>query len=678
MEAHGPLAQHGAGSTWPPSGKRPGKSNHSLQGLAGVSDLVIIANLCVVVLEADSRAKGEFPHWYDYADHVFSMFFVLEMLARLAIDKMKFFTSYTNFVDLVSILADIILQLVITVTGEKELLCTFRNVRLLRLLRVLRHFRELWSIVYKMVGVARAMVWITALLFCVLLVWSVIAVDVLHPLVQDLDSAGQLGTCTRCVDAFASVTEAASTWFLLIIAGDGELWYSLAAPLAVRHASAAVLTTLVFSTVNLGALTMIVIVIVDRSQRWGPIRNVETLVTGAATAGAGSVAGGSHPFSPLRQGAASPWRSHGAKDCSQGDSMLPEYAHARAMLAKLCAGRGRALTMEEVDTCFDGDSEVSSAIKALNVSKEEMKTAFTIVDAGRAGTVDPAELVNALHGIKTQDSFALLLLIKHCVAELSARSGAGTAPGMYSMRDHGTLAANGFHQGKEGHRLVSPTTQLSAPVPPQESTSSMPLRAAALGCGVDGAAPLQSPSCEMNGVPPMPSLEGLGGAGDVCAIVQRLEAEVTPLVRTMAQRIEEQVVAQRRTVDLMTSMGDSLSRLLELSSRMMNTWSDNSTSQPGDGGTFQSNGRLRQRSPLEPPPGHNKVPSASSMDSELFNTATSTSSIGRAPGAASSRGRSSSGAGRSGPDGGTDNFADIGVGERGHFVPRGPHSCHCQ
>merc|ERR1711904_710832 len=77
-----------------------------------------------------------------------------------------------------------------------QILRSMRMLRLLRAARVIISFKELYSLIVGMSSCLRTLVWAAALVFLMLTMWSIIAVEFLHPYVSDLARNGLYDDCT--------------------------------------------------------------------------------------------------------------------------------------------------------------------------------------------------------------------------------------------------------------------------------------------------------------------------------------------------------------------------------------------------------------------------------------------------------------------------------------------------
>jgi hypothetical protein len=90
--------------------------------------------------------------------------------------------------------------------------------------------------------------------------WSIVAVEYLHPYVAELSRDGFYDDCTYCSRSFSNIMYANLTFFQ-IVSGDG--WSDLARPLITNHPWTAVLFVGVIFTMVFGMLNLVTAVIVD-------------------------------------------------------------------------------------------------------------------------------------------------------------------------------------------------------------------------------------------------------------------------------------------------------------------------------------------------------------------------------------------------------------------------------
>merc|ERR1719487_1154284 len=97
-----------------------------------------------------------------------------------------------------------------------SVLRTIRLARLLRVARLFSAFTELWALIRGLVGCIRTLFWAVILMLTTITVWSIFAVELIHPEMSALASEGVWTTCGWCEHAFSSVMMANLTFFQII------------------------------------------------------------------------------------------------------------------------------------------------------------------------------------------------------------------------------------------------------------------------------------------------------------------------------------------------------------------------------------------------------------------------------------------------------------------------------
>merc|ERR1719181_336704 len=103
-----------------------------------------------------------------------------------------------------------------------------RVLRLVRIFRLLTAFRSLYLIVNGFADTMKTIFWALVLLFLLLAMCSLIAVDFLHEHEKDLCERGAFGDSIRCQDHFSSVSRGIVTFIQTVIIGDE--WGSVTIP----------------------------------------------------------------------------------------------------------------------------------------------------------------------------------------------------------------------------------------------------------------------------------------------------------------------------------------------------------------------------------------------------------------------------------------------------------------
>jgi hypothetical protein len=200
---------------------------------------IIVVSVILCVVEVDMRAQEiTIPTWMTIIECMLQLCFVTELSMRIHVLRTKFFQVTANVMDLIIVTVDFILSIVcIAVEAEKapysSVFRLFRILRTARLNRVLSDFRELYLIVHGFASALKTIIWGSVMLAVVLVVWSILAVEVLNPLAKELGKQGAYPNCERCPRAFASIAQSSLTFFQTILAGDA--WGVLCVPIIEHH-----------------------------------------------------------------------------------------------------------------------------------------------------------------------------------------------------------------------------------------------------------------------------------------------------------------------------------------------------------------------------------------------------------------------------------------------------------
>merc|ERR1719491_2057570 len=163
---------------------------------------VVLGNIGLLLIETDMRAAEEdLPEWLIILNWVCLGFYTIELTARLYVFRAQFFKLSYNILDLVIVGTDLLFEVLTPAIGDMPNVTVLRICRVLRALRFIRavrtlvFFRELYMIMNGFFSAMKAIVWATVLLFVVLMIWSVVFVELIQPLVQDMVEQGEFQDC---------------------------------------------------------------------------------------------------------------------------------------------------------------------------------------------------------------------------------------------------------------------------------------------------------------------------------------------------------------------------------------------------------------------------------------------------------------------------------------------------
>merc|ERR1712100_83919 len=135
--------------------------------------LVVLINIMVIIAQTDAEAGGDkAPSWMRVANMCFLCFYVVELMVRFWIARSRFF------------------------------------------MHIVDRFPELHMIVHGIFSSFKALFWGCISMLCVLLLWSIAAVQIVNPInIRITDTQRlQYEECEYCEEAFTSVPRAFLTF----------------------------------------------------------------------------------------------------------------------------------------------------------------------------------------------------------------------------------------------------------------------------------------------------------------------------------------------------------------------------------------------------------------------------------------------------------------------------------
>lgn len=345
--------------------------------------LCIFFSIGLAVHETNLGAMEEDAKpWFHFCMNFLTGIYALEILVRLYVSGPQFFLTILNMFDFLLVVTDLFMVCLERVTGGAPNLFALRLVRLVRTLRIIRiltFVRPLYLILHGFISAMQAIFWATTLLVLSIMLWSILAVNFLHPVNLELVEAGLHPDCYRCQRAFESVSRACLTFAETTIAG--ETFGDISIPIIEQQPLSLLLFLGVHITIQLGIMNLILAVIVDQAQAARHEDAEQALADKEAT-----------------------------------------MVRAKDTLFKLCVQMDTdfsgSLTLDELLQGVDTLPEFMNQMRLMDISREDMEVVFSILDIDKSGDVNYREFVEELYKLKNRDSHTLLIFIKHYVMEL--------------------------------------------------------------------------------------------------------------------------------------------------------------------------------------------------------------------------------------------------------------------
>lgn len=328
-----------------------------------IINVLIAANLILVVGETDSISLGEeVPDWIQITNYLMLIIFSVEVTMRIFIHELAFFCNPWNLMDFSVVALDVFGTAIELIGIEFPSLSVLRVLRLARLVRgakIVAQFPRLALLVHGCVAAIGTILWGMALVSIIVLLWSILATNLIHPLAEDVDSKGGYEGCSRCPVAYQTVGASMVTILQANICGDS--WGSTTIPIIEEYPLSIIFFCVVYMSVQMAILNVIMSVIVDSALK--------------------------------------------ASECNERLVRQQDeeaFAAAYAWCESIDADKSGRVTKDEF---LEGvnSAEAKVFLDSLGITQEDVEAAFAIVDADGSGDVAYAEIIHEIQKMKSHD-----------------------------------------------------------------------------------------------------------------------------------------------------------------------------------------------------------------------------------------------------------------------------------
>jgi len=348
---------------------------------------IICANVVFVCIGADHLAKCRSLagpcSWSVFVsiDHIFLSIYTVELLARVYAVRWGFFADGVkwNVIDAIIVLLGIALAIYNYKVDYEgcQLGLLLRVVRIGRFLPLFKRIPTLYMMLRGLAGIAMTMFWGSALIMLLLVMWSVLAMEMIRPINDKIDHAGN----KWCADAFTSVFNATLYFFQVILAGDS--WGACSIPIIERAPWTLVIFGGALLSVMLGAANLILAVIVEQSVEAREADSQAVIMT------------------------------------KRKEKM--EFAKKlQSVLQQADVDRDGTLSLDELMSGYEGDPSLREAFNVMDIDREDLQNLFFLMGADEHVGVSYRELVDLLQKAKLQDMRVYLMNMKLQMEQVAA------------------------------------------------------------------------------------------------------------------------------------------------------------------------------------------------------------------------------------------------------------------
>jgi len=355
----------------------------------------VLIDLALMMIKVDRRAvctgKGGLPSAdssrcaANAPDMVIPEYLILglytiDSFVRLCVFRGFFHKDLWNVADLLIVVVSWLQTVVSSAGSQIRYLKLFRVLRAAKIFKLLSEFRELYLLISGFAATVKVVFWASLLLFVMLSMVSVVAVEIVHPInLQAMDH----GKCQneRCERAFSSVWQSNLSFFQTIILGDS--WGAVSTPVIEEEPLLAPFFVGLALIIFLGYGNLVVGVIVEQAME-----------------------------------------AREQDKQFQIDQKRAEELETKLELLEICreidADASGTLTKEELMSMCS-DAKVAKAMEHLGLKEKDLHVAFDCMDADKSGYISYTEFVEQLFDMKYADLTMLLTFVRHDMQQSSSK-----------------------------------------------------------------------------------------------------------------------------------------------------------------------------------------------------------------------------------------------------------------
>jgi len=236
---------------------------------------IITLNAVFIGIQVDTLTKNaamdppkKNPEVFTVLDRSFAILFLVEVLLRVAIKRMRFFCGHEwrwNIFDFVTAILTVVEEFDNVLSVELDLSYTrilrgFRMIRILRVIRVLRFFRELRLMVCSIAQSLVSLSWALVLLMAIIYLFTICF---MHAVDRYLREGGDEDTRKDLITWYGSVP--VTMYSLLMAISGGVDWFTMVEPLAEISTLYQVLFAFYVFFIIIGVLNVLTSVFVQRA-----------------------------------------------------------------------------------------------------------------------------------------------------------------------------------------------------------------------------------------------------------------------------------------------------------------------------------------------------------------------------------------------------------------------------
>lgn len=352
--------------------------------------IVIVSNLILIMIEADRDAlcypeyvknfnecplRSETSPWIFGLNILLLLLYTVECGLRFFVERSHYWYNAWNMIDLFTVCSGWLSSAMASLINL-NLLRLARLVRVVRAVRVFISVPEFYLLITGLYSSIKAILFGSIMLVSVILFWAVLAVELFNPITSTITFPT---SCERCSRGFSNVASAGLTFFQQIVAGDS--WGTISVPLIEKEPWTGPILFMVIISISLGVMNLILAVIVERATEARDNDHEQRIKK---------------------------------KEAERSKSMVD--------LAVLCANMDKnnngLVSLEEMINGYEGMESFRKLLQQMDITPEEMRTIFNVLDSDNSGEVSYLEFCSKLGGFQKRDPVIMHSVVQSAILEV--------------------------------------------------------------------------------------------------------------------------------------------------------------------------------------------------------------------------------------------------------------------
>eukprot|EP00929_Paragymnodinium_shiwhaense_P057059 TRINITY_DN28558_c0_g1_i1.p1 TRINITY_DN28558_c0_g1~~TRINITY_DN28558_c0_g1_i1.p1 ORF type:complete len:795 (-),score=153.70 TRINITY_DN28558_c0_g1_i1:401-2719(-) len=334
-----------------------------------------VAGVILLCFETEMRSTNSYWNWLIVCNWVLLGCYTLDIVIRLIVLRCWFFISIISILELALVILDFVLEIMGDVPNVFATLKVIRFCRLARVVKYLVQVRDLYLMLKGIAASLRALFFGMILLLLMVLMFSILAYQVVRGHHNELQENGEYGDCSVCPGAFDTLGDTALTLLSTVL--TGEEFGIMAMKLLKKDPASGFIMFGVYAAVQLLLINTIAAVMVDRQQQ-------------------------------ARE------QDKDYMRLVQAEELALSLSELEAALQQISEEGTGTTTLSDIHSYYDRCEDFRAHLNRIDIYKEDLDIIFSILAHGdHTKVLEANEFCAGLHALRHKDAHTLAVFTNH-------------------------------------------------------------------------------------------------------------------------------------------------------------------------------------------------------------------------------------------------------------------------